>query len=416
MVLAMPALDDLTTQIPDSVPAGFCIAPFISTMQTPYGKTSPCAYGVTEWQLDHLSPLQRWQAPELNHMRQQFIRGETPAPCQKCVLEEQSDKSSLRQRMLQWFPQAYQDMIKSGRWQQGPQLISTKVSNVCNLACRSCAGWDSNRFRDEGLHYLQVYGTQHPGTPGNRFIPRLPPRHTDYSQFADIDANITKLEFFGGEPLLNHTHFEFLEHLIATGRSRQVTLFYSTNCTQPITDRFRRIWQNFAALEFSLSIDHVQEKFEYLRWPGRWQDVETNVDSMLDLRRQFDIPVQLVVSPCATLNNVFYIDQVLDWAHDKVGAAYINMVAFPDYISVFVAPDDVKQIITGRVMTREVINFMNIKPHDALAWKRWLIWTKRQDLYREQSFANTFPEFFNVIQHYWHAVQDLSEDNYNRIG
>lgn len=399
--------------IPTSQPVNFCVAPFISTMQTTYGKTSPCAYGVTEWQYDALTPAERWSSTELNAMRMEFIQGKTPAPCIKCVNEEHSNKDSLRIRMQQWFPTAYKDFIQTGQWQSGPMLISSKVSNVCNLSCRSCAGWDSNSFKNEGLHYKAVYKTDHPGTPGNRFIPRLLPRHTDYSKFTEIDRNLVKLEFFGGEPLLNLTHLEFLEHLIATGKSKDITIFYSTNCTQAINPRFIRIWREFKKLEFSLSIDDIGQKFEYLRWPAVWSDVEKNVNSIINLPSVLGIPVSCVVSSCATINNAYYVDEIVKWANDTVGSSYINMVASPGYVALHVAPDDVKAAIAAHVSNPEVRGFMQIQPHDPLEWKRWIIWTKRQDLYRNQSFPETFPEFYNIIRPYWDAVTDLSEDNFN---
>lgn len=409
----MITINQLQDALPSERPVNFCLAPFANTLQTPYGKTSTCPYGPVEWQYEALTPKERWTSPELNAMRMEFIQNKIPASCFKCVNEEQSNKDSLRIRMQQMFPNAYDDFLLTGKWQNGPVSISSKVSNVCNIACRSCAGWDSNRFKDEGLHYKKIYQTDHAGTPGNRFIPRLAPKHTDYSKFSEIADNLTKLEFFGGEPLLNLTHLEFLEHLIDTGKSKDITIFYSTNCTRPITARFIRIWREFKKLEFSLSIDHIGQKFEYLRWPAVWADAETNVNRILNLPEELGIPVTCVVSSCATINNAYYIDEIVRWAKDTVGSSYINMVHSPSYISVCVAPDDVKAAIAAHVSNPEVLGFMQLQPHDPLEWKRWIIWSKRQDLYRNQSFPDTFPEFYQIIKPYWDSVTDLSEDNFN---
>jgi len=78
-----------------------------------------------------------------------------------------------------------------------------------------------------------------------------------------------------------------------------------------------------------------------------------------------------------------------------------------------VAPDDVKAAIASHVTNTEVRGFMQIQPHNPLEWKRWIIWSKRMDLYRNQSFPEVFPEFYHVIKPYWDAVVDLSEDNFN---
>lgn len=409
-------LDRIQDLLPEVMPQNFCVAPFISTMQTTYGKTSPCAYGVTEWLMEDLTPAQRWRSTEYNQMRQQFAQDQVPTPCIKCLDEETAGKSSLRQRMREWFPNAYTDLILSGQWQQGPQLISTKVSNVCNLACRTCGGYDSNSYHREGLHYTEKYGTVNIfGNPGNRFVARLAPRHTDYSGFAEIDSNITKLEFYGGEPLLNLTHLDFLEHLVATRRSQDITIFYSTNCTQPINPRHQRLWDKFKKIEFSLSIDHIGDKFHYLRYPGIWSEVETNVNALLNLKNQISAEVTHVVSPCCTLLNAYYIDEVIDWAQSTVGAYYINMVANPAYLAVHAAPDHVKSSMLEHIKSSEVQGFIQVQPHNVRAWREFIIWTKRQDLYRQQNFAEVFPEFYSIIQDDWNKITDLSEKNLNNL-
>ena len=402
-------------QIPEVPPDKFCVAPFISTMQTTIGKTSPCAYGVTEWQFGDRTPQQRWDSAELNQFRLDFLQGTPPAPCNKCFDEETAGKQSLRQRMLEWYPQAYEELILSGQWEHGPQHISSKVSNVCNLACRSCGGYDSNTYHREGVHYTEKYKTiNFIGEPGNRFVARFSAKHTDYSGFRDIDANITKLEFYGGEPLLNLSHLELLEHLVNTGRSKNVTLFYSTNCTQAINNRHRKVWDKFKRVEFSLSIDHIGDKFHYLRWPGNWAEVQTNVDSLLALRNSLDAEVTHVVSPCCTMLNVYYIDEILEWAQSYVGASYINMVANPSYLAVHVAPDHVKSALLEHVKSPEVRGFLQLKPHNNIDWRQFIIWTKRQDLYRQQDFTKTFPEFYHLFKSDWDSITDLSEENFLR--
>jgi pyruvate-formate lyase-activating enzyme len=414
----MTELDKIQQQLPENMPGNFCVAPFLSTMQTTYGKTSPCAYGVTEWKFDHLSPKERWTADELNEFRLTFAQGQTPEPCKKCQNEELADKDSLRLRMLEWYPNAYQDFIKSGQWHSGPQHISTKVSNVCNLSCRTCGAWDSNSFADEGQYYIKTYNTTAFDTSTNqlvlhnKFVPRLPARHTKYSGFKEIDSNVTKLEFFGGEPLLNLTHLEFLEHLADTGKSKDITLFYSTNCTQKINPRHKKVWEKFKALEFSLSIDHIEDKYHYLRWPGNWNEVESNIKDIMELKHQLTCEVKHVMSPCCSLLNVYYIDEVLSWGQEHVGAVYINMIANPEWISVNCAPDDVKLSLLEHVQTPEVKGFINVKPHNPLFWKQFLIWTKRQDIYRKQDFTKVFPEYYNVIKSHWDSCTDLSEQNF----
>jgi pyruvate-formate lyase-activating enzyme len=405
------------TQLPVEQPANFCVAPFISTMQTAHGKVTTCAYGAYDWLLEDSTPKEKWNISGLNNLRSHFANG--GAPCTKCKNEENAGKYSLRLRLLDEFPTSYNDDILTGKWQNGPVHLCTKVSNICNLACRSCAGWDTNKYAAEGNHYLKTYQTQvldlatNKLRQTNRYIPRVGPRHTDYSMFHEIDSNLRKIEFYGGETLLNLTHLEYLEELASKGLSRDITLMYATNCTQKLNPRHLKVWEKFKRIEFSLSIDHLGDKFHYLRWPGDWGQVSKNVDEILSLKEKFsNTEVFCMVSPCCTMYNAYYIDEVLDWGKEHVGAVYINMVADPAHIAINIAPEEVKLQMLDNIRSPEVRGFLQIKPHNPLLWKQFIIWAKRQDLYRNEDFTKTFPEFYEIIKPYWDSVTDLSEKNF----
>ena len=111
---------------PDSIPENFCIAPFQSIRQNAYGRNSPCAFGAGEWHHGHLTPLERWNSAELNQLRQEFIDGKKPSACHRCWAEEEAGKESLRQRQQQYFPNDYNDFIKTGQWTNGPKTAVFK--------------------------------------------------------------------------------------------------------------------------------------------------------------------------------------------------------------------------------------------------------------------------------------------------
>ena len=110
-----------TSQLPDTPSEYFCIAPFQSTRQNAHGRVSPCAFGAGEWRHGHLTPAERWVSPELNALRQEFIDGKKPTACQRCWAEEDAGKESLRQRQLKYFPNDYQNFVRSQKWHNGPK-------------------------------------------------------------------------------------------------------------------------------------------------------------------------------------------------------------------------------------------------------------------------------------------------------
>ena len=408
--------NELHLLIPDTPPEHFCIAPFQSIRQNPHGRNSPCAFGAGEWHHGDLTPLERWNSPELNQLREEFIKGNRPSECHRCWAEEDAGKKSLRQRQFEYFPSDYNEFIRSGQWLNGPKTAVFKVSNVCNLACRSCGGWDTNSYAVEGQHYLKEYNTRgkkDSTNPHNRFIPVLSPKHMDFSQYFDIAENLEKIDFYGGEPFLNTSQLDLLEYLVQQGLSNNITLYYSTNCTNHPTERLKRVWNKFKRIEIAMSIDGIGAEFEYLRWPGKWDEMNKVVDHLIGLKDTMDCEIYTMGSLTFSVLNAWSVDQLTAWVQDKIGPYYINMVNSPLWLPVHIAPEPVKQALLGHITNTELRGYLTLQEHNPMLWKQCLIWTKRQDLYRNQSFAETFPEYFKLIQPYWDSVTDLSEQNFH---
>lgn len=406
------SMHELHKLLPESPPENFCIAPFQSIRQNAYGRNSPCAFGAGEWHHGDLSPQDRWDSSELNQLRSDFIKGKRPEACHRCWAEEDAGKESLRQRQYQYFPNDYNDFIKSGKWLNGPKTAVFKVSNVCNLACRSCGGWDSNTFSKEGQHYKDTYNTKIDGQPHNRFIPLLAPKHMDFSQYYNIADELEKIDFFGGEPFLNITQLELLEYLTERGLSKNITLYYSTNCTNFPTARLQRAWDKFKRVEIAMSIDGIGKEFEYMRWPGKWDEASQVIDHIASLKNKLNCEMFTMASVTLSAINLHTSDRLLEWAQSTIGSYYINMVNSPSYLSVHILPNDVKQAVLSNVHNSDLRGYMQLKEHDPVLWKQFIIWMKRQDLYRHQSFASVYPEYFELLKPHWDSVTDLSEDNF----
>jgi hypothetical protein len=411
-------IQQLHQQIPTSPPKYFCIAPFQSIRQNAHGRNSPCAFGAGEWHHGDLTPMERWDSKELNQLRQEFINGDRPAECYRCWEEEDAGKKSLRQRQYEYFPRDYEDFIRTGKWLQGPKTAVFKVSNVCNLACRSCGGWDTNTYATEGQHYLKEYSTRSNKDsvkPHNRFIPLLAPKHMDFTQYFDIAGNLEKIDFFGGEPFLNTSQLDLLEFLVQQGLSKNITLYYSTNCTNHPTERLKRAWNKFKRVELAMSIDGIGAEFEYLRWPGRWDEMTAVADHLLGLKDTMECEIYTMGSLTFSVLNAWSVDQLTAWVQDKIGPYYINMVNSPGYLSAHILPETVKVALLDRIANPELRGYMQLHEHNPTLWKQFVIWTKRQDLYRKQKFSDVFPEYYQLVRPYWDNITDLSEENFHAV-
>lgn len=399
--------------IPATMPKNFCIAPFQSIRQNAYGRNSPCAFGAGEWDHGHLTALERWHSDELNQLRQDFIDGLRPEACHRCWNEEDAGKESLRQRQMQYFPNDYEELIKTGLWKQGPKTAVFKTSNVCNLACRSCGGYDTNSYAPEGRHYAEKYNTvtvvNGVEKNSNRFIPRLPPKHMDFMQYTDIADNLEKIDFYGGEPLLNTSQLDLLEYLTERGLSKKISLFYTTNITNEPTARLQRAWSKFKRLEIACSVDGIEDKFEYMRWPGKWDQAQKVLGKILNLKNTLDCEFFAMGSLTISAINCWDADNIVQWHKDVIGNVYINMVESPAYLAVHILPEHVKQAIRQQVKNSEVLGYLDLRQSDSSKFEEFIVWMKRQDEYRKQSLAQVYPEYFKLFADQWNAV-DINTD------
>jgi hypothetical protein len=383
----------------------FCLNPFICTRQNAYNRISPCAFGPVEVQVEATDNQQaRWQHPAIQELRQKFSQGDRPVECKRCWDEEAAAGQSLRLRTFDYHPTAYQDLIETGLWKQGPKEIVIKTSNVCNLACRSCAGWDTSFYWPEGQHYADTYNTQDPKWGKyNHFMQSRPKMYHPAESWTDQDlANVEKINFFGGEPLLDREHPAMLQRLVDSGRSKQVTLFYSTNCQQSAGRKLIELWKQFKRIEIFFSVDGMGEQFEYLRWPGKWSRTQRVIDWFLALPQSFpNVDWYFRGSQCVSLFNIASYWQTAEWLRNKLGGVYFNIVDHPNYLRMTALPDAAKQQISKQIPDDHIRQYLFIEPSNPEHLRQFVIWCKRQDLYRKQDFVKTFPETHALIADVW---------------
>lgn len=390
--------------IPKNIPSNFCIAPFVSTRPEVRHKNSPCAYGALDIPQPGLSAKNKWNSKELNQLRQDFIDNKQPDVCERCWQEERAGKQSLRQRTISYNPTAYEDLIVSGKWTDGPMSITFKSSNVCNLACRSCGSHDSNQFDNEGMQYLKEYNIR------GQYIANDRPQHVNMIDYVPICDNVKHIEFFGGEPLLNVTQFELLQHLVDIGRSENITLYYNTNATNTPTERLQELWKCFKSIEISCSIDGIEDKFEYLRFPGKWDICLSTLDNLQEM--QLGIPTRVVGNMTTSITNVVDTTEIYEWHKQRFGEyPYNSMVDSPSYMSIKNIPSKFKTQIESHLTMPEVIGYLNIDIKYPNAFREWIKWMKRMDRYREQQFSKVFPIAYDIIRADWDSISysDLVE-------
>jgi MoaA/NifB/PqqE/SkfB family radical SAM enzyme len=142
------------------------------------------------------------------------------------------------------------------------------VGNKCNLRCRICNAGCSVTYNTEGTIYEKSLGIKTVYTDANKKQIELTPIQID--EIIKISGNLQRIEFYGGEPLLDHPTLELLNKLVSSERSQHITLFYNTNGTVAPSQRHYNLWSKFKTVEFNFSIDDIDDRYTYMRHPAIW--------------------------------------------------------------------------------------------------------------------------------------------------
>jgi radical SAM protein with 4Fe4S-binding SPASM domain len=400
-----------------SFPENVCIAPFAYMTFDPATNVSPCpALGGSVWNFKG-QPLQEiWNNKELTDFRQHMLENKKHKVCHRCWGEEAVGMKS--ERVGKWNPsldpsgtntvildsgKTAADVMDPSHYKKGPIQLVIKVGNVCNLRCRSCNSADSITLAVEGKYYEEQYGLK-----DNFYLKETKTKTFTDEQIDEIVQfceNVVRIEFYGGEPLVDKQVPKFLQKLVDLGYSRKINLNISTNVTQRLDDEFIEILSKFGHVNISLSIDGWGEHFSYLRHPANWDEVKENIDWFIQLRESNRIKLSLLVSTTVTIMNVYDLPDLLDKLENIGLTAFLILAWYPFYYSIKNIPLPIAEEISKKLSAanrenlQPIIQALNNEYREEY-WEKFKSWTAMVDKYRKESFADTFDEYTNMIRNH----------------
>jgi sulfatase maturation enzyme AslB (radical SAM superfamily) len=294
----------------------------------------------------------------------------TPA-CKKCWNLEDIGVTSDRQlKNLAYDFYADKDIrfvekdCTDGKFSQ--QIIKLYTSNLCNSTCVTCGPKLSTAWAtlSKVKTYIRI---------DNDIISNLP--------FDEIKM----LNFVGGEPFYEQRNFDILNKLIEVGNTN-VFLSFTTNGSTELTEYQKEILKHFKNLNVCLSIDGIGLRFEYLRYPLKW-------DTLLENIKFFkSTDANLSVSYTISNLNILYYNETVDWFQSQGLKHNHIIVSYPAYFSPSALPLTIKQRLNNDLISAEQhkdiddVNFINACEE-----------LKRQDQLKKIDIKNYLPEFYNII-------------------
>ena len=338
-----------------------------------------------------------------NEVRLDMLNDRIPDPCKKCFEYEDAGVISKRQRELNRLPYTYEE-AQSITNEDGSinkidyQFIELRLGNHCNLACRSCNPSSSTRWIDDWEGYTN--------TPWkvDKALFEWPLNGDFWKKLGDVSSNkLEQLYINGGEPLLIDKHANYLEYLVENDYAKNINLYYSTNCTVK-NNIYLDYWPHFKQVEFLLSIDDIEHRNHYIRYPSDWKKIIHTYEWFTDLRHKYD-NIKISIMQTLSLYNIFYVDEFTDYFKkvDKYSYIHSNFVYAPKYLSPVNLPYEIKYLICNKLDDTE--RNLGIKKYlqndgDINELRTFFQKTKVLDDIRKEDFYSVFPELVYYLKAY----------------
>jgi organic radical activating enzyme len=302
----------------------------------------------------------------IDQVKKSVSQGQLNSNCQRCYNSEQQTGSSERtMALLDNSSTQFNEFLTTANITDS--VIGIKFSNLCNLACRSCSPTFSSKYAQ--VHQLQIPKDLVHDIADNPVV------------WTDITENITQklkkhhtinLSLFGGESLIQPGALRLIDWLNEKSFSSQIILNVTTNFTN-LQTRVVKQFDQFKQVNLFASIDSIEENYDYVRSPGRWTQITTNLQQILPQLQNNQL--LLTIQPLWNLNNIFYIIDYLDWWHlwfkstQLVQIPIKNVIMFrPFHMTIQNLPIEYRSQLKNLLQQARNHAIFNNQQHDSLSY------------------------------------------------
>jgi len=414
----------------------FCALPWGSIHFRPTGDFMSCCVAedksfITDTRTKTLDEL--YNSEQLKQLRLDLLAGnERPDVCTHCYAKDAANVTSNRTTSLQYFAQDIKKFIEStdntGRSDiNNIKYWDIRPSNLCNIKCRTCNEDFSSSWAAENNH-----------------LDKIKLKSIDKDILEDIYGNVRHIYFAGGETLLMPEHFALLTRLIENNQSKKVEISYTSNLTKLDYNNHNLIelWKNFKEVTVNVSLDGVEDKFNYIRHGVDWEIVKANILQLKQSAGQFS-HMQYNFITTVSIFNILNISETHRYLWENnlmndINDINIDLVMYPIYFAfINVLPKNLKLVAIERLNNHitwladnkarqstinkflSIVKFINNDLENDESQPltkakrnfldglriRFVHTVKKIDNRRNESFVDTFPELAEMFNYY--------ENNFN---
>jgi hypothetical protein len=239
--------------------------------------------------------LNIWNDSRLIKLRDKNNKNEWHSGCWTCQGNEDAGLTSFRTGMLEKFG------IRKNL--SGPQRLDLTFDISCNLACRTCGPASSTLWQKHLKDNNLPFATTSPISKADEMIAIL--------KTLDL-TNLEMIGFYGGETLMGDGYWQVANAIadMVPHAKEKLIISFQTNGTQSIKEKYFNIIEKFHLVKLNISLDGIGERFEYLRWPAKWEQV---TDNIVKLRENLPVNVMFLVEETISIFNLYYQNDLDCW-------------------------------------------------------------------------------------------------------
>ena len=242
----------------------FCVIPWTGFELESTGEVKNCIISKDKIGNIFKNPIQKILSNNLK-IKEEMLEGKYPSNCEGCYLQEKHrtknfDSISSRLYYAKEIGPTITKNLLDKKDDFSLKHVDLRWTNACNQACVYCHPNYSSKWATE----LGV---------------KIPQDSTALEQtkeyvFSNI-KNLTNVYLAGGEPLLMKHNQEFLELLYK--ENPNVTVRVNTNLSKTNTKIFEQLCK-FKNVHWTISVETIEQEYEYIRYHGNWQDFLDNLN------------------------------------------------------------------------------------------------------------------------------------------
>ena len=377
-----------------------------------------------------------WNNDTIRRMRKQVLNNERPTECEPCFKLEDQGVESLRQRhiagkipeaRINLYPNALDKLSEDYSMPFEIPTMELKLNNLCNLKCRMCHPMDSTAWNDwsEVKEFYKAEGNimyaivEEHDLERKPFLDKFQDSPAWWASLEKLLPHFRRVEFAGGEPLMDPQHYRILDMLALYGH--QIEIKYATNLSM-LGKGNRTVWEywpKFKSVAVNVSIDGLGDSYEYVRGNASWSELIRNIKQIQTIPNISRIVGAVTVQ----VSNILILDKMIEYFLNNLGIIFhTHRVSYPNVLSAQVLPLELKQLATARLESikerlpefkmikdypellnytlgqiQDNINFINAVDQSHL-WKDCIDFNHRLDKSRNQkSFETVNTEFLKYI-------------------